>query len=337
MTTLPIPRLPNPLTLETIEGLMKARPYWDTSHPQSEIYRHIVRRGFEIMYPGPTRHDAIGKMIVPKPLKPQYITHLVDAPNREMEEIEREFLEQEGAGGAVHVQSHTRAGGKVEVADYWRSRSGEGTDSESTPESPKARNLLDDAEGAVNEDEAENAQAGTDDDRPTSRSPVPNPVMRNDGEGSGEFGAKRLGGRKHQGIDILVNSGDEVVSPVDGTIDKIAPAYSDPKYEGLQAVTITGDDGLEYKFLYVAPTDAEGNPLIKKDDRVSAGDPIGSAQNRGAYEPNGKMKDHIHIEIRDESKEIVDPTPHFERWRNESDRSDSSNETNDQSSPSGSH
>lgn len=50
MTTVPIPRFPNPLTPKTIEGLMKARPYWGTSHLHSEIYHRIVKRGFEIMF-----------------------------------------------------------------------------------------------------------------------------------------------------------------------------------------------------------------------------------------------------------------------------------------------
>ncbi|OHC83833.1 MAG: hypothetical protein A3G73_07125 [Rhodospirillales bacterium RIFCSPLOWO2_12_FULL_67_15] len=88
MSAMPIPRLPNPLTPETIEELMKARPYWDLSHPRSPLYRRLVQRGFEIMYPH-TRYDAIGRMIDLKPLKPQYIAHLVAKENREMDEIER--------------------------------------------------------------------------------------------------------------------------------------------------------------------------------------------------------------------------------------------------------
>ncbi|MSO84970.1 MAG: hypothetical protein EXR02_00305 [Rhodospirillales bacterium] len=63
MPTMPVPRLPDPLTPEAIEELMKARPYWDTSHPRSPIYRRLVQRGFEIMYPGPLRRDAIRRQL----------------------------------------------------------------------------------------------------------------------------------------------------------------------------------------------------------------------------------------------------------------------------------
>ena len=67
----------------------------------------------------------------------------------------------------MHVQSHARDGGKVEVADYWRSRPGEGGASESAPESPKVRNLLDNAENAGD------TQAGTDDNKTDDSLPAP--------------------------------------------------------------------------------------------------------------------------------------------------------------------
>ena len=85
-----------------------------------------------------TAFDAIGKMIDAKPLKPQYIAHLVDAVNREMENLERNIQgEAANAGGAVHVRAHSRRApvgaqheyargdspardGKVAIADYWR-------------------------------------------------------------------------------------------------------------------------------------------------------------------------------------------------------------------------
>ena len=165
MTTMPILRLPDPLTPKSIEGLMNAQPYLDLNHPQSKVYRQLVQRGFEIMYPD-TRFDAIGRMIDDKPRPPERIAHLVAKENREMEEMERGFDERPSGGGEVHVQSHAREGGKVEVADYWRAAPGEGSGSESMPESPKARNLLDDAENAGDETDAEDAQAGTDSSKP---------------------------------------------------------------------------------------------------------------------------------------------------------------------------
>jgi murein DD-endopeptidase MepM/ murein hydrolase activator NlpD len=233
-----------------------------------------------------------------------------------MEGIERGFDEKPSStDGEVHVQAHARDGGKVEVADYWRAAPGAGSESEPAPGPSKVRNLLDGAEDAGEETaEAGDAQAGADDDRPKSVSPVPNPEMRDDLEGSGRFGAKRKG-HLHEGIDVLAKPGDEVVSPVDGTIVRIRPAYEDPKYEGLQAITIKGDDGREYKFLYVTPKDGDGQPTVQAKDRVSAGDPIGTVQDRAAYDRTGNMKNHVHIEIRDKLGQVVDPTPHFKRWQ----------------------
>jgi hypothetical protein len=70
MTAAPIPRLPNPLTPESLEGLMRERPYWDPSHPRSKIYHRLVQRGFEILYPGNVRYGARGT-IDTQPLKPE--------------------------------------------------------------------------------------------------------------------------------------------------------------------------------------------------------------------------------------------------------------------------
>jgi hypothetical protein len=127
---------------------MRERPYWDTIHSRAPIYHHLVQRGFEILYPGNVRYGARGTVDT-KPLKPEHVTHLVAEANREMEEIERGFDEKSSrADGEVHVQSHARDGGKVEVADYWRAAPGTGSESEPAPGTPKARNLLDGPEDA---------------------------------------------------------------------------------------------------------------------------------------------------------------------------------------------
>ena len=136
MTISPTPRLPNPLTPKGLEVLMRARPYGDANHPHFKIYRHIVQRGFEIMYPD-THHDEFGRG-ADTPLPPERIAHLVAQEN---EALNSEFGlpspkrsrfgfaqagERRSAGGAVHVQSHSRDGGKTEVADHWRAAPGEG-------------------------------------------------------------------------------------------------------------------------------------------------------------------------------------------------------------------
>ncbi len=196
-----MPRLPDPLTPNGLRELMRERPYWDPSHPRSKIYHRLVQRGFEILYPGPVRYGPGGRTDTP-PLKPQYVAHLVEQTNREMETSEREFDGNPSAraGGAVHVQSHTRDSGKVEVSDYWRARPGEGGGSESSSESPQARNFLDEAENAGDEtdDKPRRREDGTADDplpAPDTREPVdPETFYRKlefDPNGEGEWEAFR--------------------------------------------------------------------------------------------------------------------------------------------------
>ena len=120
MTAMPVPRLPNPLTPERLQILMRSQPYQDTSHPHFKIYRRIVQRGFEIMYPD-THRDEFGRG-ADAPLPPERIAHLVAKENAA---LDNEFGERRGTSGEVHVQFHARDGGKVEVADYWRAAPGQ--------------------------------------------------------------------------------------------------------------------------------------------------------------------------------------------------------------------
>ncbi len=161
MTIEPMPRLPNPLTPETIGRLMNERPAWDPSHPRSSLYRNLIERAFALMYPGVAKYDAIGKMIDPDPVPPYRIARQVEAINREMErniqgETARDggFDERPSGDGEVHVQSHTRDGGKTDVADYWRSRPGEGGSDSA------------DAANAEDENTDGGIQAGADDAKP---------------------------------------------------------------------------------------------------------------------------------------------------------------------------
>ncbi len=88
MTDAPIPRLPNPLTPEALDTLMRERAYWDLNHPRSRLYRRLVQRGFEILYPGEVRYGARGT-VREEPLPPGEVAHLVVDANREMEQLER--------------------------------------------------------------------------------------------------------------------------------------------------------------------------------------------------------------------------------------------------------
>jgi hypothetical protein len=141
------PRLPEPLTVESLRTLMRERPYWDLKHPRSALHRRLVDRGFAMLFPGKTKYDDTGKAIDVPPLPPEAVAHQVAQVNREMDRLERSLagtsivaqekrddenrqpFDERPTGnreGAVHVQAHTRDGGKTEVADYWRAAPGEG-------------------------------------------------------------------------------------------------------------------------------------------------------------------------------------------------------------------
>lgn len=42
---------------------------------------------------------------------------------------------------------------------------------------------------------------------------------------------------------------------------------------------------------------------------------IGTVQDRASYDRTGKMDNHVHIEIRDKSGKVVDPTPRVKEWK----------------------
>lgn len=125
-----MPKLPQPLTPQSLVGLMREPAYWDSRDPQFPTYQRLVKRGFEILYPGPVRRSDTGNMIDAPPLAPHIVAHQVDAVNREMAAMEEGPTPETGSDkthdGMVHVESHVRDGGKTEVSDYWRNAPGHG-------------------------------------------------------------------------------------------------------------------------------------------------------------------------------------------------------------------
>lgn len=113
-----------------------------------------------------------------------------------------------------------------------------------------------------------------------------------DAYGSGTFGASRDGGsRPHLGRDYIALVGNEVVSPVDGTVKRHAKAYPDADLAGLE---IDGD-GVRAKLLYVLPS-------VEPGETVKAGQVIGVAQDVAGYHEKrsprpGHMVNHVHLEI----------------------------------------
>jgi hypothetical protein len=110
--------------------------------------------------------------------------------------------------------------------------------------------------------------------------------MRNDAAGNGYYGAKR-GKRLHMGMDFLCEHSQDVVSPIDGFVERIAYPYAgDRSYKGL---VIRGKQ-VTIKLFYVDPWDW----IIGTD--VKQGEVIGMAQDISA-KYSSAMLPHIHLSI----------------------------------------
>ena len=121
--------------------------------------------------------------------------------------------------------------------------------------------------------------------------------------GSGHYKADR-GGRQHRGIDFICEEGDEVLSPVRGTVTKIGMPYANEHY---RYVEITNWRKRKVRIFYVMPTVARGQE-IEKDQ------PIGLAQcindrvssNGQTYGERG-MQSHIHVECIQPTGDYINP------------------------------
>lgn len=126
----------------------------------------------------------------------------------------------------------------------------------------------------------------------TNESQFGNPLafltIRNDSQGNGGFWKSRLGGKYHEGTDLLSAKGEKVFSPISGTITRKAYPYaSDKRFEGC----VIYDDATktEVKLFYMVCT--------KVGSKVNKGEQIGTCQ--AINEKYGSsMKNHLHIEIR---------------------------------------
>lgn len=205
----------------------------------------------------------------------------------------------EQAGGpdpTVHVRSYTqtRGDGSVQVSEHDRSAPGGGAAAQS------------------GEGKGPKPPANT-------KSPVPNPKVRVDKAGDGNFGARRTrpdGSRyQHEGIDLEAAPGTPVVSPVDGKVQSIKGTYKDGRYgDQYKTIWIKGSDGNQYAVGYVSPSDGDGRPLTKEGASVKAGEPIGTVQDRARSDASGQMKNHVHVEVRVDGRPI-DPNPYVRRWQ----------------------
>lgn len=132
---------------------------------------------------------------------------------------------------------------------------------------------------------------------------ISNPKRLNDDWGSGSFAASR-GGRYHKGRDYLFEPGEEVRSPVEGTVLRLGYPYNDSdSTERYRLVEILGSGRrVIWRFFYVRPCVAVG-------EMVFPAQMIGVAQDiaKKYKDPQRQhMGNHVHVEC------IVDPEAFFD-------------------------
>jgi len=111
-------------------------------------------------------------------------------------------------------------------------------------------------------------------------------------------------------------------SPVNGTVERIGPAYRDENAYGgeYRAIHIRGEDGRLYTMRYVTPNGRDGQPVIREGQQIGAGAVLGTVQDRARRDPNGRMENHVHMEIRDRRNRPVDPEPELRPQRRQRQR-----------------
>jgi hypothetical protein len=126
--------------------------------------------------------------------------------------------------------------------------------------------------------------------------PTGMPMRGRDAEGSGAFGSHRSDGTWHGGGDWQTVPGQVVNAPTDGVV--LSPIH----YNGLQGVRLSVGHGTTVELLYVSPT-------VHMGDRVTAGTPVGYAQDIHLHYPAGTTN-HSHVQIKIPGLGVVvNPTP----------------------------
>jgi murein DD-endopeptidase MepM/ murein hydrolase activator NlpD len=120
-------------------------------------------------------------------------------------------------------------------------------------------------------------------------------VVRSDRWGKGDFGARRSGRRRHQGVDILAHEGTRVIASRAGR----ARVGEVPTGMG-KFVSITHRDGVRTIYGHLSEV------LVKDRSRIRQGQVIGTVGRTGNASAK-EMRSHLHFEMR-KDKEILNPT-----------------------------
>jgi murein DD-endopeptidase MepM/ murein hydrolase activator NlpD len=121
--------------------------------------------------------------------------------------------------------------------------------------------------------------------------------------GCGYFGASR-GSRDHKGIDIITTKGEPIMSPISGTVTRVAYPYAgDLKYKGL----VIENDIYYVKMFYINPTIEIGS-FVKEGAVVAVSQDI-------AEKYDSRMQTHVHLEMymktQSNGLKLIDPTHLF--------------------------
>ncbi len=128
-----------------------------------------------------------------------------------------------------------------------------------------------------------------------------------DAHGCGAFLANRSTGkdtkRKHNGLDIIGNEGEIVLSPISGYVSRIVPPYhNDTRYNGLEIQGTGVWRDYQVKMFYVS---------VFFNKHFDVGEPLGFLQNLDKKYPS--IINHLHIEVRKNGK-LIDPNLVFEDY-----------------------
>jgi hypothetical protein len=134
-------------------------------------------------------------------------------------------------------------------------------------------------------------------------------IRISDAFGSGIFGASRrkwTGSKyvtyKHQGIDIIVKPGENILSPITGKINRIAYPSDDHTWKGIEIE----NEKYIIKIFYVSPTKTSGQ--ITAGEKIAVAQDISQKYNTATQ----KMTPHAHIEVRDKkTNKLLNPTSFF--------------------------
>jgi murein DD-endopeptidase MepM/ murein hydrolase activator NlpD len=110
-------------------------------------------------------------------------------------------------------------------------------------------------------------------------------IVRNDDYGDGYFGAKRSGGRTHNGIDYLADVGTPVFAAKSGVVEHARYKRGNGKYVAISHLW-------GYKTYYCHLSAYQ----VREGQRVSAGQVIGYVGKTGNAGRRG-MQPHLHFEV----------------------------------------